>query len=274
MAKVFELIAVGNELLMGKTLNTNIHWISGEITRLGGFVRRATVIRDELGEISVAAREAIQRKSNWIITTGGLGPTFDDMTLEGVAIALKRKLMLDKKALEYLTKSYERAKTQGLLKSYEMTEVRRKMAMLPANSKALPNSIGTAPGVVTKEKGCTIVCLPGVPSEMKAIMKESVLPEISKTIGTKYFCEGRLEVSKIIESTLAPFIKKAMKNNPKAYIKSHPKGIVDGASKIELSITATSSSKKVAGKIVKDTLDEMQKAVSRLAGIVLKREIS
>ena len=270
---VFELIAIGNELLIGKTLNTNIHWISGEITRLGGFVRRATVVRDELGEISVAVGEAIQRKSDWIITTGGLGPTFDDMTLEGVAIALKRKLVLDRKALEYLKISYERAKKQGLVKSYELTEARRKMIMLPDHSKALPNSVGTAPGVITKERNCTIVCLPGVPAEMKAIMKESVLPEISKAIGPNYFCEGTLLVSKVIESILAPFIKGAMKNNPKAYIKSHPKGIIDGASRIELSITTTAPSKKAAEKIVNDALDEMQKAVLKLGGFVLKREI-
>ena len=274
MSRVFELIAVGNELLIGKTLNTNIHWISGEITMLGGFVRRATVVRDELGEISAAVKEAIERNSNWIITTGGLGPTFDDMTLEGVAMALKRKLVLNKKALEYLTISYERAKEQGLIQSYELTEARRKMVMLPEDSKALPNSVGTAPGVITKQNRRIIVCLPGVPAEMKAIMKESVLPQISNAMGTNYFCEGILEVSKVIESNLAPFIKKAMKNNPKAYIKSHPKGIVDGASRIELSITKTSSSRKAAEKIVKDTLDEMQNAVSKLGGVVLKREMS
>ena len=271
--KVFELIAIGNELLIGKTLNTNIHWISGEITRLGGFVRRATVVRDELSEISAAVREAIQRKSDWVITTGGLGPTFDDMTFEGVAIALERKLVLDKKALVYLKISYERAKKQGLVKSYALTEARRKMVMLPDHSKALPNSVGTAPGVITKERNSMIVCLPGVPAEMKAIMKESVLPEISKAIGPNYFCEGTLLVSKVIESILAPFIKKAMNNNPKAYVKSHPKGIVDRASRIELSITTTAPSKKAAEKIVKDTLDEMQNSVLKLEGVILKREI-
>jgi len=272
--KVFELIAIGNELLIGRTLNTNIYWISGEITRLGGFVRRATVVRDELNEISAAVREALQRKSDWIITTGGLGPTFDDMTLEGVAIALKRKLVLNKKALEYMTISYERAKKQGLIKSYELTEARRKMILLPEHSRALPNSAGTAPGVITKKGNCMVVCLPGVPSEMKAIMKESIIPEISKAIGPSYFCEGILIVSKVIESNLAPFLKKAMKNNPKAYVKSHPKGIVDGASRIELSITATSSSKNTADKIVNSTLDEMQKAVLKLNGTILRREVS
>ena len=273
LPEVFELIAVGNELLIGKTLNTNIHWISGEITKLGGFVRRATVVRDELDEISAAIREAIQRKSSWILTTGGLGPTFDDMTLEGVARALERKLVLDKKAVEYLTISYERAKKQGLVKSYALTEARRKMVMLPEHSKALPNSVGTAPGVITKEKGSMIVCLPGVPAEMRAIMKESVLPEISKALGPNYFCEGILLVSTVIESILAPFIKKAMKNNPKAYIKSHPKGIVDGTSRIELSITTTATSKEAAEKIIEDALDEMQNSVLKLRGKILKRAI-
>lgn len=271
---IFELIAVGNELLIGKTLNTNVHWISGEITRIGGFVRRVTVVRDELSEIASVVREAIERKSDWVIMTGGLGPTFDDMTLEGVAIALKRKLVLDGKALEHLKLSYERARKQGLLKTYELTEARRKMVMLPKNSRALPNSVGTAPGIITKEGRCAVVCLPGVPAEMQAIMKEYVIPEISKTIDRRYFCEGILEVSRIIESILAPYIKKVMKDNPQAYIKSHPKGIVDGASRIELSITTMSSSKRAAEKVVIKTLDEIESYVVRLDGVVLEKKVA
>jgi molybdenum cofactor synthesis domain-containing protein len=270
---IFELIAVGNELLIGKTLNTNIHWIAGEVTKLGGFVRRATVVRDDLNEISNANREALQRKSDWIIVTGGLGPTFDDMTLQGVATALNRKLVLNSNGLEYLRRSYERFRAQGVLKSYELTKERKKMVMMPARSKALPNSIGTAPGVVLRAGKSIVVCLPGVPAEMQAIMKESVMPEISKKIGSHYFCEGVLKVSNAIESNIAPFIKEVMAANPSAYIKSHPRGIVEGESRIELSITTTAPNKSAAQKIIKKTLDQMEQKVKKIGGAIILKKV-
>lgn len=269
----FELIAVGNELLTGKTLNTNIHWISGAITRIGGFVRRAMVVRDDLLEISAAVKEAKVSKSRWVIITGGLGPTFDDMTLEGVAIGLKRKLVLNREGLEYLKRSYKRFRAQGVLKSYKLTQERIKMAMMPEGSKALPNSVGTAPGVMITAYGSTIVCLPGVPAEMQAIMHESVIPQILEQIGEEYFCEGVLEVSNIIESNLAPFIRKVMNSNPTAYIKSHPKGIIDGASRIELSVTTTGKNKKEARNIVKNTIEQLEPVTIKLGGLVISKKI-
>ncbi|MCK4425067.1 competence damage-inducible protein A, partial [Candidatus Bathyarchaeota archaeon] len=73
-----EIICVGNELLIGKTLNTNAHWLAKRITSLGLSVKRITVVGDEVNEIANAVREALQRKPRFIITVGGLGPTFDD----------------------------------------------------------------------------------------------------------------------------------------------------------------------------------------------------
>ena len=271
---IFELIAVGNELLIGKTLNTNIHWIAGEVTKLGGFVRRATVVRDDLNEISNALRNALRRKSDWIIVTGGLGPTFDDMTLQGVAIALNRKLVVNSNGLKYLKRSYERFRAQGVLKSYALTKERKKMVMMPERSKALANSVGTAPGVMVQAGKSLVICLPGVPAEMEAIMEESVIPEISKKIGSHYFCEGILEVSNVIESNIAPFIREVMASNPSAYIKSHPRGIVKGASRIDLSITTTAPNKSAAQKIIKKTLDQMEQKVKKIGGIILSKKIS
>ena len=270
---IFELIAVGNELLIGKTLNTNIHWIAGEVTRLGGFVRRATVVRDDLDQISSALCEALERKSNWVIVTGGLGPTFDDMTLEGVAIALNRKLVVNKKGLGYLNYSYERFRARGVLRSYELTRERKKMVLMPEHSKALPNPVGTAPGVMLQEDKIVVICLPGVPAEMQAIMKDSVMPEIIKKIGSHYFCEGILEVSNIIESSVAPIIMKIMAANSSSYIKSHPRGIAEGVSRIELSITTTAPSKNTAQKVVKKTLDQMERKVKKIGGVIIFKKV-
>src|SRR5262245_13753935 len=99
---ILEIICVGNELLSGITLNSNAHWLAGEVARVGGNVRRVTVVRDDLTEISSAVVESLARKPDILITTGGLGATYDDMTLEGVAVALGRKTGIDERALEML----------------------------------------------------------------------------------------------------------------------------------------------------------------------------
>ncbi|MCJ7767212.1 molybdopterin-binding protein, partial [Candidatus Bathyarchaeota archaeon] len=80
---MLEIVCVGNELLIGKTLNTNAHWLAKRATSLGVMVKRVTVILDEVDEVATVLREALNRKPRFIITTGGLGPTFDDKTLEG-----------------------------------------------------------------------------------------------------------------------------------------------------------------------------------------------
>ena len=92
---IVELICIGNELLIGKTLNTNAHWLAKRITSLGLKVRRITTVEDSLEEISSAIKEALLRKPRFIITTGGLGPTFDDKTLEGIAKALNLELKVN-----------------------------------------------------------------------------------------------------------------------------------------------------------------------------------
>jgi molybdenum cofactor synthesis domain-containing protein len=107
MAGDMEIICVGNELLIGKTLNTNAQWIAKQATALGIAVKRVTVVADDVNEIAKAVREALSRKPQFIVTTGGLGPTFDDKTLAGIAEALKRMLAVNAEALAMVRKKYE-----------------------------------------------------------------------------------------------------------------------------------------------------------------------
>ncbi len=94
-----EIICIGNELLIGKIKDTNAHYLAKQVTQLGANVKRITVIQDIIEEIAKTINEAIARKPQFIITTGGLGPTFDDKTLQGIAEALNRKLEVNPKAL-------------------------------------------------------------------------------------------------------------------------------------------------------------------------------
>ncbi|MGH9910042.1 MAG: molybdopterin-binding protein, partial [Nitrososphaerales archaeon] len=99
MNRSVEIICVGNELLNGYTLNTNAHWMANEIANVGGIVRRVTVVRDEIDEIDAPIKESLRRKPKWVIISGGLGPTYDDKTLQGLTKALGRKLIVSKEAV-------------------------------------------------------------------------------------------------------------------------------------------------------------------------------
>ncbi|MEM2876373.1 MAG: molybdopterin-binding protein, partial [Candidatus Bathyarchaeia archaeon] len=90
-----ELISVGNELLIGKIVNTNANWLAKRVTTLGLRVKRITTVGDDVNEIATVLQESLSRKPRFIVVTGGLGPTFDDMTLEGVAKALGCELKLN-----------------------------------------------------------------------------------------------------------------------------------------------------------------------------------
>src|ERR1044071_10323926 len=123
---IIEILCIGNELLSGITLNTNAHWLSKKITRIGGFVRKVTVIRDDLNEINFALTDSLKRKPDLIIVCGGLGPTYDDKTLLGIGKALKKRLILNNVALDMVKKSYS-ARHQKV----KINNARLKMAIIP-----------------------------------------------------------------------------------------------------------------------------------------------
>jgi nicotinamide-nucleotide amidase len=153
-----------------------------------------------------------------LVTLGGLGPTHDDMTLAGIARALGRPLRLNKNALRLVEDHYRRLEIPP-----KLTKYRTKMATLPHGALPLPNPIGTAPGVMIKESGTTMFSLPGVPSEMKAIFRDSVVPFV-ESFSSSRPSELQFKIAGIIESALAPILDKARRMYPGLYFKSHPRG--------------------------------------------------
>jgi len=147
MNRRMEMICIGNELLIGKTLNTNANWLAERATALGITVRSITTVRDEIDEIKRAVNHALERKPRFLITTGGLGPTYDDKTLEGLAEALGLRLTVNEKALKMVREKYEAYFKEGRMDRAELTPSRIKMAKIPEGAEPLPNPVGTAPGV-------------------------------------------------------------------------------------------------------------------------------
>jgi len=265
MKPTIEIICVGTELLIGKTLNTNANWLAKRITSLGGRVTRITVIRDDIDEIASSVKDAIRRKNTLIITVGGLGPTFDDKTLEGVAKALNRKLVVNNEALKMIEERYSSYVKEGRMEKFELTSPRIKMATLPEGARPLRNPVGTAPGVLIKHEEKTMVSLPGVPSEMKAIFEEAVLPIIKRVAGDLTFFEKSIDVTGVIESELAPVIDKVMHDNPHVYIKSHPKG-AERIPRIEFHLSTTADNSNVARNRVRRALTQLCEIIKKKGG--------
>lgn len=267
MNRELEILCVGNELLIGKTLNTNAFWIAKRATSLGMNVKRVTIVGDYVDEIAAAMQEALRRRPRLIITTGGLGPTFDDKTLEGIAVGLKQKLEVNEEALGMIIKKYEEYLGKKITKN-GLTPARVKMATLPKEAKPLFNSAGTAPGVLVNIKETCLVALPGVPPEMEAIFENSIVPLLKKAAGKMAFYEMSIHANGIVESALAPLIDSAMHDNPNVYVKSHVyvksqpecEGKMPG---IELHFSTTATRAEAAR-------ESLQKVAAQLADLVVK----
>lgn len=218
MRNRIEIISVGNELLIGQTLDTNSNWIAKRVNALGWSVQRVTTVRDSLIAIRRSIVEALERRPELLLTIGGLGPTYDDMTLRGLSLAIGKPLRLNRQALQEIQEKYERIE-----KHTAITGHRKKMAMIPRGAEPLPNPVGTAPGVLVKTRNTSVISFPGVPQEMKAIFKTSVVP-ILKGSGAKVPSEAYVMILGIIESALAPLLDQLRKRFPALYFKSHPMG--------------------------------------------------
>ncbi|HET7149643.1 MAG TPA: molybdopterin-binding protein [Candidatus Nitrosopolaris sp.] len=265
-----EILCIGDELLSGITINTNAYWISKKITEAGGTVRRIIVISDDVDEISLGVSDSISRRPDWLIISGGLGPTYDDKTLQGVASGLSLELALDKTALDMMEKSYARHSI-----TYELNENRLKMAKIPIGSNPIQNPVGSAPAVLITSGEIKIVCLPGVPEEMKAIFLESILPQMKRISGDFHIVESGYETIGVSEAMLAPTLAKIVESNPPSsiYLKTHPQGYANdnGNIKPQLRVQIISKGKDKAevqcrfNNISKVILEE----IARLSGKIV-----
>lgn len=266
-----EILIVGNELLNGTTLDTNSHWMSQELTLLGVKVTRKTTVRDVLPVIVDAFKECASRKPSWLFSIGGLGPTYDDMTIEALAKAIGRKLYLDPTAVQMLKESYIRRRKMFNRPIRRMPKSSLKMAMIPKDTIPLANSVGSAAGVLAKIGAANVASFPGVPSEMKAIFTEQIVPLIKKAESQFVHAEEWLELTGTSESRLAPYVSKVSQKFPGIlYVKSHPMGFKKGKSVIHVQIimTATKENEKVSLESLKHAANLLVADAKRLGANV------
>src|SRR5206468_2538127 len=189
-----EIIAIGSELLAPNRTDTNSLWLTDKLNRIGIDVKLKTIVGDDDARLEELIRDAVKR-SRVVITTGGLGPTEDDITRKVVARALGRRLALDENVLAEI-----RARFQSF--GVNMPERNSRQAMVIDGAAVLPNPNGTAPGLYLEDQDCAIALLPGPPREMKPMFEHHVQSRLENLAGDIHFARRILRVAGMGESAV------------------------------------------------------------------------
>ncbi len=248
--------------------DTNTHWLIQRLTGLGGFVRRSAIVRDDFVAIAGALHDSLAARTRLVITGGGLGPTADDLTLAAVAHALGLPLVAHAQAMTMLEGRYIELARAGWVRSGEMNEARRKMAMFPQGAEPIFNPVGGAPAACLRVGISTIVCLPGVPTELKGIFTTSLQPLLNDLFGSATYQIRAVLVGCRDESFMAAQLQSVVERHPQVYIKSRAQRMSEGIHiKVTLSATARDQSS------VEALLDAAQGDLQRtLAALGLRSE--
>ncbi len=189
-----EIIAIGSELLAPDRTDTNSLWLTERLNRVGIDVKLKTIVGDDDARLEEVIKDAVKR-SRVVITTGGLGPTEDDITRKVVARALNRRLSLDEKVLNEI-----RARFQSF--GVTMPERNSRQAMVIDGAEVLPNPNGTAPGLYLQHDQCAVALLPGPPREMKPMFENHVQARLESLSGDIRFARRVLRVAGMGESAV------------------------------------------------------------------------
>lgn len=246
-----EIIAIGDELTSGVRLDTNTQWISRELLRIGVHVSLHTCVGDQLEDITSAMRAAA-RRADVIITTGGLGPTADDLTREALAKVAGVSLELHAASLAHIEKIFATRKRN-------MPERNRQQAMLPIGAEVIPNPHGTAPGITMRlSEDAQVFCLPGVPAELKemwgtvATALKAAYP-LKVTVHHELHCFGAGESE--IESMLPDLVRRG--RDPSV-------GITASQATITLRVTSSAINEIQCREKMKPTVRTIREALGGL----------
>jgi len=226
------IITIGDELLIGQTIDTNSAWMGSELSKLGFDIHRKISIHDNRNDILEALEEA-GGKAELVLVTGGLGPTSDDITKQTICEFFNNKLVLNTEVLKMIE---ERLNRRGI----PMNENNRKQALVPDSCKVLFNAMGTAPGMLFEKDKTIFVFMPGVPYEMKYIMTEHLIPLLKNRFSLQAIIHRNIMTYGVSEARLAELLTGFEASLPGdirlAYLPSA------GINKLRLSATGTDRS--------------------------------
>jgi nicotinamide-nucleotide amidase len=223
-----EILVVGNEVLAGDVLDTNSHWLCRQLSGRGARVTRIAVLPDDATAIRGGLLAALDRRPALILTCGGLGPTADDLTVTAIAAAFGRPVQEDPDAFALVQGFYASLFARGDVSTPDMIPARAKMARLPLGAAPLSNTVGAAPGVLLEEGGTLIVCLPGVPAEMKDIFENALWPRLAARLAGQVYAERTICTDCWDESIMAPAVDAVATRHPDVYVKSRAQVYASG----------------------------------------------
>lgn len=245
-----EIITIGDEILIGQILDSNSKWIATELNKIGISVYQITSIQDDKQHILNAIRQA-EKNSDIIIITGGLGPTKDDITKHTITEYFNDKLAMNETIKEHVKMLFAKV-------NYQYTELDLQQALLPSNATILKNHIGTASGMWFDKNNKVYISLPGVPNEMKGLMKYGVLPKLQKNFDLPFIIHKTIITYGMGESKIAvrlePWEEKLPNQIKLAYLPSY--------GKTRLRLTAKGKDKKQLNELMDTTYHTLSKLVS------------
>ncbi|GAA0087173.1 competence/damage-inducible protein A [Clostridium sp. CTA-7] len=242
-----EIIAIGTEILLGDIVNTNAQYLAKELANLGIDVYHQSVVGDNEDRILEAFKNAFER-CDLVITTGGLGPTQDDLTKELGAKYFNKKLVLHKPSLDWI-------KTYLDMKDEAVVEANKKQAYFPEDAVILPNSNGTAPGAIISENDKILVILPGPPREMKPMFNNHVIKYLAGITG-KVIKSKTLRLFGIGESLMAKKINNLIQNSTNPTVAPYAKDV-----DVTLRITAKGKDEDECNNLINPVYKEIKEVL-------------
>ena len=243
------IITIGDELLIGQTIDTNSAWMGAELSKSGFDVYRITSVHDRKEDILSALNEAAG-KTDLVLITGGLGPTSDDITKPTLCEFFNTHLVLNTEVLSMIEEMMKH-------RNFSMNEKNRQQAKVPESCRVLKNASGTAPGMWFEKDNTIYVSMPGVPHEMKYLMTELVLPELNKRFTSQVIIHRNIMTYGTFESKLADILtgfESGLPENIKlAYLPAS--GI------IKLRLTGTGEDRSLLSGIINDQVIKLYETI-------------
>ena len=234
-----EVLTIGTELLLGEIVDTNTQYLARQLREAGIDLYYTTTVGDNEGRIAEAVRHALGR-SQILLCTGGLGPTVDDVTREGIALALGRELVFHEELWQQIQERFARFKRKP-------SENNKRQAHLPRGAQAIENPLGTAPGFLLEHGEGLVAAMPGVPSEMSYILENGILPYVRQRFGKGAVIRTRLlHIAGIGESLIDEKIADLERqSNPTVGLAAH-------AGTVDVRLTAKAEDVEQAARMLAD----------------------
>jgi nicotinamide-nucleotide amidase len=249
-----EIIAIGSELLLGQIVDTNTSYIGRSLAENGIELVQTTTVGDDLHRMKEAIKEAIAR-SQIIITTGGIGPTEDDLTREAMAEVVQRPLVFQPRLMEQIEALFKR-------RGFRMAENNRKQAYIPEGAVPIENPKGTAPGFIVEGTNWVTLSLPGVPLEMEYLMEHTVIPYLRKrfNLQSQIIRYKVLRACGLGESAIGLQIKDLMRESQNPLV-----GTLASVGDIKIRITGKGSDPEEAST----RIEKMEQEIRKRLGILI-----